>query len=117
MRPAELEENTTKDLLRDLREVYNSLPKNGTNENFDTGWVNVIESQNSKKIFEIPDALDNENIYSEEAINEIFKYWKKQKMIKSHQKSVTKILKMVRKYKKDFDVESSFVSSKVYELF
>ncbi len=117
MRSAELEENTTKDLLRDLREVYNSLPKNETNENFDTGWVNVIESQNSKKIFEIPDALDRENIYPEEAINEIFKYWKKQRMIKSHQKSVIKILKMVRKYKKDFDVESSFVSSKVYELF
>ena len=40
-------------LNKDLRKIYNSLPKNFQSASISEGWVNVMESQNSKNIFGI----------------------------------------------------------------
>ena len=104
-------------LNKDLRKIYNSLPKNFQSASISEGWVNVMESQNSKNIFEIPDILDKENILPEDAAKEITNFWNNEPLKKNLQKTMIEILKLVKKYKKEFETESSFVSSKVYELF
>ena len=48
---------------------------------------------------------------------EIMNYWKNKALLEKYPKSMIEIIKIVKKYSKEFKSESSFVSSKVYELF
>ena len=117
MRSEGLEEKDKFNLIKDLRIIYNSLPKSNKKEIFEEGWINVVESQNSKNLFEIPKILESENILPELMSKEIMNYWKNKALLEKYPKSMIEIIKIVKKYSKEFKSESSFVSSKVYELF
>ena len=106
-------------IKKNLIKIYNSLPKpkNVQKERPQEGWINVADSQNSKNVFEIPKILDSEDFLPELAAKEIMNYWKDNYLLNEYQKSVIEILKMVKIYRTEFNLEPSFVSSKVYELF
>ena len=117
MRPLQPDQISEPNFLKELRKIYNSLPKNDQKENLVEGWINVVESQNSKNLFEIPKILDSKNIVPKLVSKEIMGYWKNKILLDKYQKTMSQIIEMVKKYNKSFQTESKFVSSSIYELF
>ena len=112
-------DNTAESLNKPLRKIYFSFPESKKESAFvESGWIKSDDNgKNIKDIFEIPKSLDSENFDVHEATKEVLKYWKNKALAKDYNKMMLKLMTLVKNNNKKLDLENSFVSSNIYELF
>ena len=112
--------DTTADgLNKPLRKIYFSLPEcKKENISVENGWIKSDDNEkNIKDIFEIPKSLDSESFDVHEATKELTSYWKNKALAKDCNEMMLKLMTLVKNNNEKLNLDTSFVSSNIYELF
>ena len=112
--------DTTADWLNEpLRKIYFSLPEcKKENISVENGWIKSDDNEkNIKDIFEIPKSLDSESFDVHEATKELTSYWKNKALAKDCNEMMLKLMTLVKNNNEKLNLDTSFVSSNIYELF